>query len=222
LGEALGVVDRRTVLFVVSDHGFAPYHRSFHVNTWLLDNGYLVLRPGRRRQDVAYLNGIHWRATRAYALGINCLYLNMVGREKTGAVRSGREREDLLQELVEALESVVDPDTGRRPIKHAYRADKVYTGLDINDGPDIILGYSRGYRGSNESALGNISDSIFTDNVLKWSGDHCMAADEVPGILLSNQKIDKEDPSLLDMAPTFLSLFGLKVPPEMIGRSVFS
>ena len=222
LGEALDAIDRRTALFVVSDHGFAPYHRSFHVNTWLLDNGYLALRPGTRREDVAYLNGLHWRATRAYALGLNCLYVNLVGREKTGAVRPGGERETLLQELVEALESIVDPSTGQRPIKHAYRADKVYTGPHANDGPDIILGYSRGYRGSNESALGNIPDTLFSDNVLKWSGDHCMAADEVPGILLSNRKIGKEDPCLLDMAPTFLSLFNLKAPPEMIGRSIFT
>jgi len=221
LEQALDVIDDQTVLFVVSDHGFAPYHRSFHVNTWLLENGYLHLSRGSEREDVAYLNGINWRSTRAYALGINGLYLNVKGRERRGNVDRGPERDRLLAELVEGLESVVDPSTGKRPIKHAYISDEVYTGPYSVDGPDIILGYLRGYRGSNESALGRMSNSIFSDNVLKWSGDHCMAADEVPGVLLCNRKIKKEDPSLLDMAPTFLSLFNLKSAPQMLGRNVF-
>lgn len=222
LEKALAAIDGQTVLFAVSDHGFSPFHREFHLNSWLLEHEYLVLNPGRTRADVAMLSGIDWRSTRAYALGINCLYLNTRGREKDGTVGTGQERDALLEELVEALEAVVDPETGRRAIKHAYRTDKVYEGPRDSDGPDIIVGYYRGYRGSNESALGNLTDEIFSDNVLKWSGDHCMAADEVPGILLSNRKIKKIDPSLLDMAPTFLSLFGLKAPPEMIGRDIFA
>jgi predicted AlkP superfamily phosphohydrolase/phosphomutase len=222
LEHALDVVDDDTVLFIVSDHGFAPYHRSFHVNTWLLENGYLQLQRGMEREDVAYLQGINWRTTRAYAFGINGLYINERGREMGGIVRRGPERERLLAELVEGLESVVDPTTGMQPIKHAYLADEAYNGPHVADGPDIILGYSRRYRGSNESALGKMTNTIFSDNVLKWSGDHCMAADEVPGVLLSNRKIIKEDPSLLDMAPTFLSLFNLKSPPEMLGRDIFA
>jgi predicted AlkP superfamily phosphohydrolase/phosphomutase len=222
LGEALDVVDRGTVLFVVSDHGFAPYHRSFHVNTWLLENGYLQLERGVEREDVAYLHGIDWRFTRAYALGINGLYLNVRGRERRGKVHRGPEREALLRELVNGLESVVDPATGSKPIKHAYLADEVYTGAYKVEAPDIILGYRRGYRGSNESALGGVTDSLFSNNVLKWSGDHCMAADEVPGILLCNRRIEKKDPGLSDMAPTFLNLFGLKPGSEMVGTDIFA
>jgi predicted AlkP superfamily phosphohydrolase/phosphomutase len=222
LGQAVEVADDRTVLFVVSDHGFSPYHRSVHVNTWLLENGYLNLERGTKRDQVAYLGGIDWRATRAYALGINGLYLNLRGRERKGIVSRGVERDSLLAELVEGLESLVDPVTGKRPIKHAYVADRVYTGPHSIDGPDIILGYLRGYRGSNESALGKITESVVSDNDLKWSGDHCMAADEVPGVLLCNRKMAKEDPSLLDMAPTFLSLFGMKPSREMLGRDVFA
>jgi predicted AlkP superfamily phosphohydrolase/phosphomutase len=221
LEEALRVVDDRTVLFIVSDHGFAPYHRSFHVNTWLLENGYLYLTRGTSREDVTFLDGVDWRSTKAYALGINGLYLNMRGRETHGSVKEGAERVELLEKLVGELESVLDPSTGERPVKHAYRTDRVYTGPYTSDGPDIILGYSSGYRGSNESALGKISNAVFSDNVNKWSGDHCMAADEVPGVLLCNRKIKKRDPSLLDMAPTFLNLFNLKAAPEMLGRDVF-
>jgi predicted AlkP superfamily phosphohydrolase/phosphomutase len=222
LEEALKVTDEHTALFIVSDHGFAPYHRSFHVNTWLLENGYLKLAAGARREDVTFLSGVDWRKTRAYSLGINSLYLNMRGRETKGIVNSGAEGDELLAKLAEELEAVVDPTTGARAVKHAYRADQVYNGPYAATGPDIIMGYSRGYRGSNETALGKISDRVFADNVNKWSGDHCMAADEVPGVLLSNRKIRAEAPSLLDMAPTFLSLFNLEAAPEMSGEDIFA
>ncbi len=220
--QALEAIDDHTALFVVSDHGFAPYHRSFHVNTWLQENGYLHLMRGVNREDVTFLGGVNWRVSKAYALGLNGLYINTRGRETKGVVNSGAEKTELLEQLVVELESIVDPVTGIRPIKHAYRADEVYTGPYAADGPDIILGYSRGYRGSNESALGKIFDSVFSDNINKWSGDHCMAADEVPGILLCNRKIKKDNPGLLDMAPTFLSLFNLKAAPEMTGRDIFA
>ena len=44
LGEVMPRVDEHTTLLVLSDHGFAPYHRSFNLNTWLLNNGYITLK----------------------------------------------------------------------------------------------------------------------------------------------------------------------------------
>jgi predicted AlkP superfamily phosphohydrolase/phosphomutase len=222
LGMAVASCGDETLIIAMSDHGFAPYHRSFHVNSWLLQNGYLHLRPGVRNTDVAFLSGIDWTRTRAYAIGINGLYLNLRGREKRGIVAPGAQREELLQELAIKLEAVVDPQDGQQAIKYAYRADKIYSGPYRDSGPDIIIGYDRGFRGSNESALGEIPDEIFTDNLLKWSGDHCMAADEVPGIIVANRKIRHEGPSLLDMAPTILRLFGLEPTPEMVGGDIFA
>ena len=37
-----------TVLFVLSDHGFASFERGVDLNSWLLQNGYLALKPGAR------------------------------------------------------------------------------------------------------------------------------------------------------------------------------
>jgi predicted AlkP superfamily phosphohydrolase/phosphomutase len=222
LEQALSAVDERTVLFAISDHGFAPFHRCFHVNTWLWENGYLTLKPGVDRKDVAYLSGIDWRRSRAYALGINGLYVNLRGREGGGIVSPGSERETLVKELVARLEAVVDAQTGQAAIRHAYRSDRVYHGPYAGSGPDIVLGYRRGYRGSNESALGKLPETVFADNLLKWSGDHCMAADEVPGIIVCNHPLAVDDPSLLDMAPTFLSLFGLPPGSPLSGRALLS
>lgn len=220
LGLAMNKVDGQTVVMVMSDHGFAPWNRAFQVNTWLLENGYLFLEEGVQQEDVEMLLGVDWSRTRAYALGINGLYLNLEGREAGGIV-DPTEQDALLAELKGQLEDVVDPLSGQRAVKYAYRADQVYHGPLARTGPDIIMGYFRGWRGSNESALGSVPPLIFTDNMLKWSGDHCIAADEVPGVIMANRPIVRRQPELLDMAPTILELFGLEPPPEMVGGSIF-
>jgi bisphosphoglycerate-independent phosphoglycerate mutase (AlkP superfamily) len=71
---------------------------------------------------------------------------------------------------------------------------------------------------SNESALGQVGASIVEDNKAKWSGDHCIAADEVPGVLLANRPITRADVSLVDIAPSVLAEFGVPIPAEMTGK----
>jgi predicted AlkP superfamily phosphohydrolase/phosphomutase len=226
LDRALGVtLDRAgpdALVMVMSDHGFAPWNRAFHVNTWLMNHGYLVLEEGTLPGDVDMLRGIDWSRTRAYAFGLNGLYLNLAGRENEGLVQPGAEAQALLAELKAALEATTDPLDGKPAIKYAYRADEVYHGAMRDTGPDIVMGYYRGWRGSNESALGRLTEFEFSDNMLKWSGDHCMAADEVPGILLANRPVLRDEPALVDMAPTILRLFGLPIPADMVGGDLFS
>ena len=222
LAEVLAAVGDQTLVMVMSDHGFAPYRRSFNVNTWLLEHGYLALLPGVERGEVSFLAGIDWTQTRAYAMGINAVYLNLRGRERHGIVAPGAQQEALLAELQAGLAAAIDPALGLPGIKRVERADAVYTGPHAAAGPDLILGYQRGWRGSNESALGEVPAEVFTDNLQKWSGDHCQAHDEVPGILLVNRPLAVSDPHLIDLAPTILRLFGVRPPDEMTGRDLFA
>lgn len=222
LGLTLDTAGPDALVMVMSDHGFAPWNRAFHVNTWLLNHGYLVLEDGTVPGDVDMLRGVDWSRTRAYAIGLNGLYLNVAGREREGIVKPGAEVQALLAELKAALEATTDPLDGKPAIKYAYRADQVYHGAMREAGPDIVMGYHRGWRGSNESALGRVTEAEFSDNMLKWSGDHCMAADEVPGILVVNRPVRRREPALVDMAPTILRLFGLPVPSDMVGGDLFS
>ncbi|MEZ4386343.1 MAG: alkaline phosphatase family protein [Candidatus Krumholzibacteriia bacterium] len=222
LDEVVGEVVRESrdddVVMFMSDHGFAPFHRNVHLNAWLREHGYLALKPGVDPAAVEFLEGVDWRRTRAYALGINSLYLNLAGREAQGIVRPGTEADALLAELVTTLEATVDPASGEPAIKYAYRTSEIYAGSQLADAPDLVLGYHRGWRGSNATALGAVGTIVFDDNLNKWSGDHCIAADEVPGILLCNRPLAVEDPDLRDLAPTFLALFGVTPPTPLEGR----
>ncbi len=61
----------------------------------------------------------------------------------------------------------------------------------------------------------------FADNTGKWSGDHCIAADLVPGILVTNRKVRNPDPKLYDLTVSILSEFGIEKPEDMIGTPIF-
>src|SRR4029077_4126755 len=88
VGKALEFADDRTLFIALSDHGFNSFQRGVHLNTWLFDNGFLALRDGVRPGDEAgdLLRQVDWGRTRAYALGLGGIYLNLKGREEQGIV----------------------------------------------------------------------------------------------------------------------------------------
>ena len=227
LGEVLPTVDAHTTLLVLSDHGFAPYYRSFNLNTWLLQNGYIKLKPGKGIDESTPFAAVDWQQTRAYGLGLNGLYLNLRGREPQGTVPSGPEADALLEELRRKLLQLRDPDKGdpRNQLPVITRVDfagQVYQGPHAHDGPDALVGYNRGYRAGWKTILGGFPPEILEDNTNPWSGDHCMDYTLVPGVLLSNRPIASPTPALTDIAPTILAEFGIPKSKGMIGQSVFA
>ena len=220
VGKALKRVDDRTTLLVMSDHGFAPFYRTFNLNSWLRQEGYLRLSGRPATAEAGPLGAVDWSATRAYGIGLNGLYLNVKGRERDGVVAPGQESERLVREIADKLGAVTDPRTGRRAVQRVYVADTVYSGSARALAPDLVVGYARGYRVSWDSVLGKLSDDVFTDNTDKWSGDHSMAAESVPGVLLSNRKVKATQPTLADLAPTVLAEFGIAKASAMEGRTV--
>jgi predicted AlkP superfamily phosphohydrolase/phosphomutase len=44
LGEMVALVPEDTLIIVLSDHGFGPFHKFFHINNWLAANGWLVFK----------------------------------------------------------------------------------------------------------------------------------------------------------------------------------
>ncbi|MEE2874134.1 MAG: alkaline phosphatase family protein [Candidatus Latescibacterota bacterium] len=222
LGQARELLGDDGDIIVMSDHGFAPYARAFNLNGWLRQAGYLTAREGRPVDQIQILEPGHvdWKKTRAYALGLNSLYLNQWGREGNGIVEE-MDRETVLDELERDLLAVRDPQNGRQIIKKVYRTAPTPEMADR--APDLIIGYARGYRSSGISAVGQLAAEVVEDNLSAWSGDHCMAADEVPGILLSNRPLDAgTQHHLRDLPVSVLRYYGVDIPPEMEGHSIWS
>lgn len=222
VGKILDAVGDDGTLILVSDHGFAPWYREVHLNTWLKDNGYLTVTDPNNYGEGEFLSEVNFWKTKAYAIGINSLYINLRGREGKGIVNNGPQKEALEAELIEKLEAAVDPESGKRVIRKVYRREDVYHGPYVDTAPDLIIGYDWGYRGSDQSAKGQVVRGPFVaDNMKKWSGDHCVAYDLVPGVILSNKKITKPDPALVDVAPSVLKAMGVPIPSDMVGKPIF-
>jgi predicted AlkP superfamily phosphohydrolase/phosphomutase len=218
---ALGRVRERlpagTRLIVMSDHGFQPYTRRFHLNAWLRDQGYLVLQDGKRTGRVG-LEDVDWSRSRAYGLGFNGLYLNLAGREARGSVRP-EDAEALLREIAAALEAERDPETGARVVLRAYPAAEAFHGERLAEAPDLVVGYDQPYAGSDPSTLGEIGEVVVDDNTSRWSGNHLIDPSLVPGVLLVNGPVAPGEHDLTDVTVSILDHYGLPPGPGMAGRS---
>jgi predicted AlkP superfamily phosphohydrolase/phosphomutase len=210
--------DPGTLLLVLSDHGFNTFRRGIDLNRWLEENGYLVVDDARRGED--YLAGVDWSRTRAFAIGLTGIFLNIRDKYAQGIVRAGDEADRLRAEIAERLGALTDPESGAKAIKRVYQAAKAYRGPYKDHAPDLIVGYDRGYRVSWDAAVGRTTTAVFHANTKAWSGDHCVDPSVVPGVLFSNHAIRTENPRLLDIAPTILEMFGVPAPEYMDGKAL--
>lgn len=217
LGRVRERLPEGTLLIVMSDHGFQPFTRKFHLNAWLREHGYLVLAGGRRTGHVG-LEDVDWARSRAYGLGFNGLYLNRAGREARGSV-APEDAASLATEIARALEAERDPQTGERVVLKVYRAGEIFHGERVAEAPDLVVGYNKGYAGSDASTLGEIGEVVLEDNTSRWSGNHLIDPRLVPGVLLVNRKGIGEGYDLTDVTVSLLAHYGLEPAPGMVGRS---
>jgi len=216
LGEVLEEISDDTVLFVISDHGFKSFVRGINLNSWLHQNGYLTLKNGDFSAE--YFQNVDWSKTRAYAVGLAGIYLNVKGREKHGVVAPGEEYQRVKEEIISKLNGLPDPLSRKTSINEVYDSKSIYTGAYVDEAPDLIIGYNDGYRISWDAAIGRTTEEVFEDNTKCWSGDHGIDPSLVPGVLFSNYKIEGENLSIADIAPTILHLFGIQPPGYMDGK----
>ncbi len=220
--QTLSHIDSDTLLLILSDHGFAPFKREFHLSTWLVQNGFTVLKDPTRKDPGDFYDNVDWSKTKAYALGINGIYLNIKGREIKGSLDPS-EGASVKAAIKALLPNIKDPDNGESVISRLYDAEEAYSGPFVGLAPDLVVGYARGYRISDEAVLGKFpSGDLVCTRQDPWAADHCMDPAVVPGILISNREWTKKDPGIWDMAPTILNAFGLPIPSEMDGRDIFS
>jgi predicted AlkP superfamily phosphohydrolase/phosphomutase len=207
------------VLWVMSDHGCTSFRRGVNLNAWFKENGYLSLKENADGSE-PWLQSVDWTKTRAYAVGLVGIFLNLAGREAQGIVTPGDEAESLKAELKSKLDGLTDAEKGEVAINNAFDTDKLYRGPYKGNAPDLLIGYNHGYRISWDCASGVVAGSVFEDNRKAWSGDHIVDPRLVPGIFLANHVIHKDDPAIIDLAPTALTLFGIKPLAHMEGAPI--
>lgn len=223
LQRTLETVDERTVILIMSDHGFTSFRRAVHLNSWLVQNGLMVLKkPALDDEGDPLFKNVIWAKTKAYALGFSSIYLNLKGREAKGIVNPGHEAQQLKRKIADVLTSLKDPKTGASVIRNVYTREDLYSGPCISDAPDLVVGFNPYYRASWQTGLGGAPPRILDDNLRKWTGDHLLDSECVPGIFLMNRKTRAAHPNVTDIAPTILACFQIPQPENMEGDSLLS
>ena len=202
---------------VVSDHGFCGSEKIFHVNSWLEQNGYLVWagdtepgEPGKLGLETMARRfyEVDWDRTTAYCPtpSGNGIYFSLDGAKGVTDQVSFR------QELIDALRSFLDPDTGEPVVQRIWTREEAFAGEHMNSAPDLTLGLQDGGFVSilpSSSVLVPRAEPTGThhpDGVFLARG---------PGI---RRGVTVEPLSILDVAPTVLYALGLQVPEDLEGR----
>ncbi|MCA8911963.1 MAG: alkaline phosphatase family protein, partial [Planctomycetes bacterium] len=169
VGEMLAKLPKDAVLMICSDHGFLPFYRAVNVNRWLQDNGYLELKektgaPTMEHlfdNDSGYYSPYDWSKTRAYALGLSKIYINLKGREPEGIVDPD-DAESLKNEIIAKLEKLQDDAAhGYAPvISVVKKREEIWQGDRLEEAGDLQIGYARGYRVSWQTSLGGADEPV--------------------------------------------------------------
>lgn len=220
LGKVLESMDENTDLIIFSDHGFSNFERAVDINRWLVENGYMVLTQ-EPEDDGALFKCVDWNKTKAYSLGFASIFINMKGREGKGIVEK-KDSGTIITEIIGKLAELKDEKNEKRVITRLYRGSEIYHGKNTENAPDIMIGFEPGYRMSWQTAIGGAAKDVITENDRQWKGDHLVDRSHVPGVLFANFRIEKENPSLMDIAPTILEILNIDIPEEMDGEPLVS
>jgi predicted AlkP superfamily phosphohydrolase/phosphomutase len=229
VGRARELVGPETLFLVCSDHGFSSYRRGVNYNNWLQEQGLLTLTGQtteratleRLFESRDLMGGYDWKNTKAYAMGLGGIYINVIGREGQGSVLPGPEYEAVRQQIIDGLEALVD-ENGAKPVTKVWKREEIYSDYRGDLIPDLRVGNSLGYRVSWQTTLGGFGQSVIEDNDRAWTGDHCSNDPSVvPGILFSNRPIHTDSPRMIDMMPTIVKALGLEVPEGLDGEPLF-
>jgi len=231
VGEVIARIDPSTPILIVSDHGFHSFRYSVNLNTWLVQEGFMAIhgqQPGEKKLDDLFGGGtfwenVDWTRTKAYAMGLGQIYINLKGREGRGTVSPGAESTQVQDDLAARLLTMTDPNNGARIVDAVYKADDIYSGDFVKNAAELQVGMADGYRVSWQSTLGGSPPGLVYPNMKKWSGDHgSFDYKSTPGTLISSVPLAAGSAtSIIDIAPTVLKYFGLSIPSDIDGKPLF-
>lgn len=218
IGEILELLDQDTTAIVLSDHSVQRLDGRINLNEWLIREGYMTIRTRPAELTTLREADVDWSKTKAWATGYTGqIYLNLKGRELKGVVDPG-DYDKLLDELAAKMKEMTD-EKGEALDTVTFKRKEIHPGEYSKFGPDLFIGFDQ-YRWNVSELLGY--DSIYSYYTTKgpddgghgpygffaMAGKGISATGEVSGI------------TLLDIAPTVLTLMGLDVPGDMEGKSL--
>lgn len=220
IGELLNLVDDDTTIIVVSDHGAKRMDGGICINEWLIKEGYLRLKEEIDTPRRIEMSDIDWTHTIAWGEGgyYGRIFLNVEGREPAGIVPASR-FEEYRRELIEALESL--PDEYGNPIgTKVLRPEDIYPEIK-GIPPDLIVlfgdlywrsvgsvGFNTIWVHENDTGPDDANHALYGIFIMKGPGTRNLKG-EIKGL------------KIIDIAPTLLDIFGVNLPSDLDGKSIF-
>ncbi len=210
--EFLGLADEETLTIVLSDHGFCPVNKELVVNNYLKTLGFLNTKDGKVSPE----------ESKAVSYGYGDIWINVKGREPHGKVAFGEEYEAIRDKIIEGLrEARVN---GEAPIKDVRRREAIYSGDQLESGPDLVAIFKPGWQAARHPEIMKQHEEPYVNSAPMWSGGHDGTHDpaDVHGILglMGSDLQGPEESSvhLSSLTPTILQLMDIPIPEDMDGR----
>jgi predicted dehydrogenase/predicted AlkP superfamily phosphohydrolase/phosphomutase len=171
--------------------------------------------------------GIAWEHTRAFLIenaNEGYIRINLKGREPQGIVAPGKEYEDLCEDLYQTVKSATNPANGARAAHTVYKTDDIYNGPCRSHMPDIIINWNDDAKLTTELLTERYglarSDEPGYALAPYYTGNHRPSAFTVAVGPEVRQGNVLGDTSILDLAPTILTFFGITPPAYMGGKAL--
>lgn len=217
------------ILFIVSDHGFTRIRRIFAVNSFLYQLGLLKVYGADKRGWLLKLYGkipknklvlkllskIEWKFNWDGEMRIlkekSIAWFTPYAESGIRLVNECAKKDSVVNDLVEALNNLVDPKTEENVVR-AFKREEIFWGDQVSKAPDIVLLPLKNFIHTHviPSKLG---EWFFDpDELFLKEGDH-VCEEGLDGVMLVHGiKIAYDGiPKVWDLAPTIMELFGLKL-----------
>jgi len=218
IGTVLPLLDKDTVILVVSDHGARRLDGGFAVNEWLVQQGLLVLEEFPAKVTPFNQLKVNWPKTKVWSEGgyYARVFFNVQGREPHGVI-SASDYESFQDEMKERFETLPD-DKGCPLNSLVFKPKEIYKNVR-NVAPDLIVHFG----GLSWRSIGSVGHGRCYLQENDTGPDACNHAQfgmfllSSPNCALRNEF---QNARLLDIAPTLLDLAGYQIPESMQGRSL--
>jgi len=218
IGEISQLLDKDTILLVVSDHGAQRLNGGFAVNEWLIREGLLVLNEQPTQVTPFTKLKVNWAKTKVWSEGgyYARVFFNVEDREPRGIIPASQ-YESFRDEMKQRFEALPD-DKGHPLHSLVFKPQEIYKNVR-NVAPDLIVHFGNLYWRS----IGSVGHGRLHLEENDTGPDACNHAQFGMFILSSpNSPLHGEfrGARLLDIAPTLMDLGGYKIPDAMQGRSL--
>jgi predicted AlkP superfamily phosphohydrolase/phosphomutase len=220
IGLVLELLDKDTIVLVVSDHGAQRLDGGFAINEWLIQEGLLVLEEYPATLTPFEKLNVNWSKTCVWSEGgyYARVFFNVVGREPHGVIPA-KDYERFQDEMKGRLEAL--PDDKGAPMKSlVFKPKELYRHVR-NVAPDLIVHFGGLYWRS----IGTVGHGKVHVQENDTGPDACNHAQYGMFVLTApncSPRGKYERARLLDIAPTLLDLAGYEIPATMQGRSLLS